>query len=147
MTDQAAATLIEERMPGPIVAIDFDGTIVKHRFPDIGDEVPGAIRCMKKLQSQGVRLILLTMRSDENADDGPYLSQAVDYCREQGIEFWAVNDNPEQPAWTSSRKVYAHQYIDDAATGCPLTQEPGHRPYVDWSKVESLLSETLGLEE
>jgi len=113
-----------------IIAVDFDGTIVMHEYPEIGKQVPYAITSMKELISSGHKLILLTMRS------GEHLEQAVDYCKENGVEFWAVNENPEQKEWTSSNKVYAHKYIDDAAIGCPLLVDlNAERPYVDWELV------------
>jgi len=128
-----------------IIAIDFDGTIVEHIFPEIGEEVPGAISTLKKLLKGGHKLILWTMRSDVvapksenpeiNATPGKYLTEAVEWCRERGIEFWGVNENPEQKNWTSSPKVYAHIYIDDAALGCPLIHPEKGRSYVDWEAV------------
>lgn len=119
-----------------IIAVDFDGTIVEHEFPEIGEAVPGAFRWMKDFQASGAKLILWTMRSDGEADD-LFLSHAVEFCRTNGIEFWGVNRNPEQDDWTTSPKAYAHLYIDDAAHGCPLRVNPrvGGRPFVDWDKV------------
>jgi len=135
-----------------IIAIDFDGTIVDHMFPDIGQAVPHAIRVMKKLQVAGNKLILWTMRSDKDTpnhgegeilttDGEDFLTQAVEYCEARGITFWEVNKNPEQHTWTHSPKVYAQLYIDDAALGCPLKTNPrmGGRPYVDWLEVEKYL--------
>ena len=79
-----------------IIAIDFDGTIVEHRYPEIGEPVPYAIETMIKLRDFGHKLILYTMRSDIE------LQQAVDYCKENGVEFWGVNENPEQAHWKES---------------------------------------------
>lgn len=116
-----------------IIGVDFDGTIVDHRFPDIGVEVPGAIKWLQKLKSKGCVLILITMRCDR--PDGAYLSHAIDWCRRKGLEFDHVNENPGQKEWTSSPKTYANLYIDDAAVGCPLIPglSEGGRPVVDWS--------------
>lgn len=111
------------------IAIDFDGTIADHCFPSIGDPVPGAFEWMKRFQDAGARLILFTMRSDRT------LVQAVKFCQQRGIEFFGLNNNPEQRRWTSSPKAYAEIYIDDAAFGCPLLVNPGGRAYVDWSIV------------
>jgi len=116
-----------------IYAVDFDGTIMEHVFPDIGDPVPHAFETMKMLQEQGNLLILYTMRS------GVYLDDAIKFCKERGIEFWAVNKNPEQYIWTSSPKVYAHFYIDDAMLGAPLIEVPGKRPYLNWLKIQEFL--------
>jgi hydroxymethylpyrimidine pyrophosphatase-like HAD family hydrolase len=113
----------------PIVAIDFDGTIVAHRYPEIGEPVPYALETMRAMQAKGYKLILFTMRS------GEYLREAVDYLSAEGIELWAVNENPTQRFWTDSPKVYAHIYIDDAAFGCPLIRVEDDRPIVDWLAV------------
>ena len=112
------------------VAVDFDGTIVKHEFPDIGPAVPFAFDWLKWWKEAGALLILWTMRSD-----GPALTQAVDFCRKYGIEFDGTNEGPGDRMWTSSPKAYAHRYVDDAAFGCPLIHPPQDNPYVDWRKV------------
>jgi hypothetical protein len=117
-----------------ILCVDFDGTLVKHRYPDIGNPIPGAFEALKKFKAMGVTLILWTMRS--NGKDGPMLDQAMEFCRRQGVEFDAVNDNPQPLSWTDSRKVYAHLYIDDAAVGCPLLVAEGERPWADWRFIE-----------
>jgi hypothetical protein len=117
-----------------LLAIDFDGTIVEHRYPRIGAPVPGAIQWLRRFQELDARLILWTMRSD-SPQSGPMLTEAVAFCRSQGVNFFGVNGNPEQQSWTSSPKAYAKVYIDDAAFGCPLVFPPGGRPYVDWDVV------------
>jgi hypothetical protein len=118
------------------IAVDFDGTIVEHKFPDIGRPVPGAFDWMKRFQEAGAKLILWTMRSDGKVN-GPVLTEAVEFCRKHGIEFHGVNTNPSQCSWTQSPKAYAHIYVDDAAACCPLVEskEVGARPMVDWSVV------------
>lgn len=122
------------------VCVDFDSTISEHEYPDVGTEVPGAFRWMKVWQEAGARLILWTMRCD-GGKDGPALTLAIEFCRKGGIEFFAVNENPTQYAWTSSRKAYAHIYVDDAAAGCPLrpSRRAGGRPVVDWDIVGPLV--------
>lgn len=127
-----------------IIAVDFDGTISKHVFPKIGDAVPGAFEWMKKFQEAGASLILWTMRSDDQ-ETGDVLTQAVEFCRENGVEFFGVNSNPTQAEWTTSPKAYAHLYIDDAAFGCPLVRPLLDRPYVDWSQVGPVVMEQLQL--
>lgn len=126
-----------------IIAIDFDGTIVTHDYPDIGKDI-GAFPVLKKLQEAGHKLILFTMRS------GTSLNEAVELLTSKGIKFWGVNINPDQHTWTDSRKVYAQIYIDDAALGVPLIVDPAvhGRPYVDWYEVERMLKKTgiLGLD-
>jgi hypothetical protein len=116
-----------------IIAVDFDGTIVKHAFPSIGDPVEFALHSLRRLRMANNELILHTMRS------GEYLEEAVQYLEEAGIQLYGVNENPGQGSWTSSLKPYAHLYIDDAAAGCPLIHPEKDRPYVDWTKVNKIL--------
>ena len=117
------------------ICIDFDGTIVDHRFPEIGPPVPGALEWMGKFQDAGARLILFTMRSD-GGRNGNVLSDAVNYLQGNGIQLYGINVNPTQVHWTSSPKAYGQLYIDDAAFGCPLIQLEGfQRPCVDWEVV------------
>lgn len=97
-----------------IIAIDFDGTIVTHAYPGIGRPVPGAIETMKEFIARGDKLILWTMR------DGKELDEAVEYCKSNGVEFWGINQNPEQSSWTSSPKAFAHIYIDDRNVNGPV---------------------------
>ena len=118
-----------------VVAIDFDGTIVEHKFPDIGNEVPRAFYWMKKFQDLNILLLLWTMRSDGQSS-GDVLSQAINYCKDRGIIFHGVNHNPTQSSWTDSPKAYAHAYIDDAAIGCPLVKNKFNgSSYVNWDRV------------
>jgi len=117
------------------ICVDFDGTLVDHCYPEIGQPVPEAIKWLKKFQSYGARIILYTMRSD-NEKDGPILTQAVNYIKAAGVALYGVNHNPAQDDWTKSPKAYADLYIDDSAVGCPLVQIKGFtRPCVDWKKV------------
>ncbi|KJR96740.1 MAG: hypothetical protein VR65_27215 [Desulfobulbaceae bacterium BRH_c16a] len=114
------------------ICIDFDGTVVDHRYPDIGQPVPGAIAWLKKLQRHGAKLILFTMRS--NSPEGSnLLLNAVQYLESNGIKLYGVNRNPDQDIWTASPKAYGDVYIDDSAFGCPLIMPKGFtRPCVDW---------------
>ena len=45
-----------------IIAVDFDGTIVEHRYPAIGNEIPFAIETLKRLSEERHRLILWSVR-------------------------------------------------------------------------------------
>lgn len=97
-----------------VIAVDFDGTIVKHRYPAIGEEIPFAVQTLKMLQNEGHRLILWTVREREE------LEAAVAWCRERGLEFYAVNsDFPEETTDNRdySRKLKADLFIDDRSFG------------------------------
>ena len=97
------------------IAVDFDGTIVEHRYPSIGEELPFAIETLKKLAEEGHRLILWTVR------EGHLLDEAVAFCRERGLDFYAVNrDYPEEEKEHNnhfSRKLKADLWIDDRNLG------------------------------
>ena len=96
-----------------ILAIDFDGTIVEDSYPKIGKPRLFAFETLLKLQEKGHRLILWTYRS------GRKLQEAVDFCKENGIEFYAVNKSyPEEVLDNSvSRKIHADIFIDDRNFG------------------------------
>lgn len=95
------------------IAIDFDGTIVENNFPGIGKEMLFAFETMKELHKQGNQLILWTYRNGEALQD------AVDFCKNRGVEFYAVNRNYPEEEFdnTISRKVDADIYIDDKNFG------------------------------
>jgi hypothetical protein len=117
------------------ICVDFDGTIVDHRYPEIGQPVPDAIKWLKIFVRHGAKVILYTMRSDDGVAPGA-LTDAVNYLESEGVKLFAVNSNPGQEEWTSSPKVYGDVYIDDAAFGCPLIMPKGFaRPCVNWKEV------------
>ena len=98
-----------------VIAVDFDGTIVEHRSPSIGKELPFAIDTLRQLAAEGHRLILWTVR------EGQYLDDAVEFCRSRGLEFYAVNrDYPEEKKENNqrfTRKLKADLWIDDRNLG------------------------------
>lgn len=128
------------------IGIDFDGTCVKHEFPEVGESVDHAVRVMRNLISKGHRLILFTMRSDienpKSKDEniipkgGNYLTAAVNWFKDNDLPLYGIQVNPTQKSWTHSPKAYCHLYIDDAALGCPLIYPEGEKPHVNWIKVE-----------
>lgn len=97
------------------IAVDFDGTIVEHKYPAIGRELPFAIETLKKLRDEHHRLILWTVR------EGRLLDEALAFCRDRGLEFYAVNrDYPEEEKGRNnhySRKLKADLFIDDRNLG------------------------------
>lgn len=97
------------------IAVDFDGTIVEHKYPAIGRELPFAISTLKKLREEHHKLILWSVR------EGHLLDEAVAFCRERGLEFYAVNrDYPEEEQEHNnhySRKLKVDIFIDDRNLG------------------------------
>jgi hydroxymethylpyrimidine pyrophosphatase-like HAD family hydrolase len=112
---------------GVKIAVDFDGTIVDHEFPAIGKEKLFAFQTLKELDKRGALLILWTFRT------GKELREAVEYCRANGIEFYAVNRNYPEEVFdeeTISRKINADIYIDDRNIG----------GFPGWSNIWQLLN-------
>lgn len=99
------------------IAVDFDGTIVTHAYPAIGKPIPFAIDSLKRLQQEDHhQLILWSCR------EGELLQEALDYCHERGLDFYAVNSNyPDEvgvPAGcVGARKLTADLFIDDRNLG------------------------------
>lgn len=101
-------------MPNSLtIAVDFDGTIVENRFPEIGKPMLFAFESLKKLQAEGHRLILWTYRHGERLDE------AVEFCKKNGLEFYAVNKSYPEEKFdeTISRKILADIFIDDRNLG------------------------------
>lgn len=97
----------------PTLAIDFDGTIVEDKYPGIGKPKLFAFETLEKLQSEGFTLILWTYRS------GKQLDEAVKFCEDNGISFYAVNRSypDEEYSEEISRKIDADIFIDDRNIG------------------------------
>jgi hypothetical protein len=111
------------------IAVDFDGTIVENRYPAIGKPKLFAFETLKELQKKGHILVLWTYRS------GYELDEAVEFCRDNGLEFYAVNKNYPEENFdeTISRKIDADIYIDDKNLG----------GFPGWSEVWKILNPEL----
>ena len=104
-------TKSKSKQPRPtIFAVDFDGTLCKERWPEIGPENKPLIDWLIMQQKSGVKLILWTMR------EGELLDNAVKWCADRGLVFDAINDNLQvmkDRYQNNPRKVFADCYIDD----------------------------------
>lgn len=117
------------------IAVDFDGTIVTHKYPEIGEELPFATETLKMLIEDRHKLILWTVR------EGELLQQAVDWCKERGVYFFAINkDYPEETIENNnhfSRKLKVDMWIDDRNVG----------GLPDWGTIYKMISERKTWEE
>lgn len=130
------------------INIDFDGTCVTHDFPRVGKSI-GTEKVLKRLVDNGHQLILFTMRSDrleakpvidptiQNVT-GKFLTDAINWFRDNDIPLYGIQKNPTQHNWTTSPKSYAELMIDDSSFGCPLRYdlELSDRPFVNWDLIE-----------
>lgn len=100
-----------------IIAVDFDGTIVEHKYPAIGKEIPFATASLRQLIQDGHKLILWSVR------EGELLEEAVKWCEQRGVRFYAVNADLDEDAASHqgtahySRKIKADVFIDDRNVG------------------------------
>jgi len=95
-----------------IIAVDFDGTLCKHEFPEIGAPNINLINWIKERQEGGDEIILWTCRSNKS------LKRAIEWCTKQGLKLSAVNEDVESIqdsrfGKSKSNKIYADIYIDD----------------------------------
>lgn len=100
------------------IAVDFDGTLCEFAFPKIGEQTPDKKELMDALiqmRKDGHKIILWTNRGDN--EEYPVLTEAINWCKEKGLEFDAINQNiPGQKKLSGpSPKVMADIYIDDLA--------------------------------
>ena len=126
------------------IAVDFDGTIVEHRYPEIGREIPFATDTLKMLIKEGHRLILWSVR------EGKLLDEAVEWCRERGVEFYAVNkDYPEESRDDKnySRKIKVGMFIDDRNVGGLPDWGIIYKMVTEKKSYRDILLEELGKEE
>lgn len=121
------------------IALDFDGTCVSHRYPNIGEEAPKCVETLKKwVDKYNVGLILNTMRSKKELD------QAIQWFKNREIPLYGIQKDPHQEEWTDSPKCHANISIDDRNIGCPLkTDSEGIGMVVDWKKINTMVEPIL----
>ena len=103
-----------------LICIDFDGTIVEHAYPHIGEPLPLAFEVLKELKEKGHILILWTCRENEGYFiNKQYLKDAIEFCKKNGVEFDGHNETPKEFDFRDKggRKAYAECYIDDKNLG------------------------------
>lgn len=115
-----------------IIAVDFDGTLCTNKWPEIGDPNLPLIEYLKKQQNLGNKVILWTCRTEN------LLVDAVAWCASYGLYFNEVNRNLSEVITKmggDSRKIFAHEYIDDRAVSLDKFKE-----HADREKAKELLN-------
>ena len=103
-------TYDESKLFPPVIAVDFDGTLVTNQYPLLGEPVPYVIEAVKQMREFGWRIILWTCRT------GDQLTEAIQFCKNLGLEFDEVNRNIKEVReyfGEDTRKVFANIYLDD----------------------------------
>ncbi len=122
------------------IAVDFDGTIVEHKYPRIGKEIPFATATLRRLQEEGHKIVLWTVR------EGLLLDEAVEWCRHHGVKLYAANKEfPEETLETRhyTRKIKAEVFIDDRNLGGLPTV--GGLP--DWGAIYEMITKRISAEQ
>ena len=106
----------------PVIAIDFDGTIVEHDFPRIGALKPWAKSVINKWYDMGYKIIIWTCRNNHEPDhpewDQAPISAVREFLMKEGVKFHGINQ--QQPGlgfYLEARKIFANVYIDDRNMG------------------------------
>ena len=89
-----------------IIAVDFDGTLVDHRYPEIGELKPGGVKALKAFHKAGHKIIIWTCRQ------GAHERDVRQFLLENRIPFDSIN-MPIPGYDLATRKIYADIYIDD----------------------------------
>ncbi len=96
-----------------IIAVDFDGTLVEDKFPEIGAPITDVWNSIREEQLMGSKIILWTCRN------GKALEDAVRFATEyMGFHFDAINENLDEVKILyggDTRKIFADEYWDDKA--------------------------------
>lgn len=103
-----------------IIAVDFDGTIVDHEFPDIGKLKPGAKKTLNKWHKDGISVIIWTCRNQVDPECGvnSTIFAVRKFLDANGIKYATINEHaPVMPFRLQSTKVFADMYIDDRNMG------------------------------
>lgn len=119
------------------VAIEFDGCIVTHDYPEIGEKVPFVKESIDAFRASGLKTILLTSR------EGDALQKAVDHLNRYDMMTDFVNENPTIKC---KNKLFAHVYVDPAAVGIPTIMHPCNSSRcVDWLSVLLMIERRLSV--
>ena len=123
---------IKQPLKGLKIVLDIDGTVFYHRYPKLGDPLPGW-EYIKGWVDDGAILNISTMRSNVA------LTQALDGLDKLGIPYAGVSKDTGQEKWTSSPKCYGHIIVDDTCCGIPLGIDSHGRDFVLLDQVDKLI--------
>lgn len=98
--------IIEAPKQFKFYAFDFDGTIVKNKYPEIGEILNGTVDKMNEIYENHKNIIIVW--SCRNGDDE---YQMKEFLLKNNIPFDFINENPIFK--TGSKKIFAHEYYDD----------------------------------
>ena len=126
-----------------IIYLDFDGTVVSHRFPNIGEYNVMCKKVIVSLLKEGHTVILNTKRIEFR--DKTYINDSLDFVyrliHPYKINFTESKYIPQKWDW---RRMFddGKIYIDDIAEGIPLKKcEEGISDVVDFVELDKQFRE------
>jgi len=125
-----------------VIAVDFDNTITKNGYPEVGEEILGAVAALKFMKERlDCAIVLWTCRNAKT-----HLIDATYFCRQRGLDLDAINSNYEDMGDVCTPKIYADIYIDDCSA--EWVAESGGGPYTPekWRRVLEGVIKYLGVE-
>lgn len=125
-----------------IFAVDFDGTVVRDDFPNIGKEAAYAKDVLRFLIDKGHQIVLYTMRGYDTKFNGirkDTLTPAIKWFEDRDLELSAINENVKSDNSTTSSKIYADYYIDDRSLGIKVLEYSDGTKSVDWFMIKDIL--------
>ena len=111
---------------------------MRHAFPEVGEEMPGAVKTLRDLKRAGHKIILWTCRT------GRYLCEMILWCDGNGVPFDQVNCNVFNAEGFAMPKVYADVYIDDRNFGGFPGWDAVRKEYLDAGDVRKEAADDNG---
>ena len=126
------------------IYLDFDGTIVEHQYPAIGQINTGCLAIVDKLGKAGHEIVINTMRVEY---DDKLLTDAIEFINHsmtnlknntQVYSFTHTNHKYDPTKWDWSLHLKTERiFVDDVCEGIPLKDAiSSNKPMVDWDKLD-----------
>lgn len=124
------------------VCFDWDGTLVKSAWPEMGDWLPGATEALRSFHAAGVKIIIFTARLNPY-DPWTSVPRSAAEIAQIKLDIRAKLDSAGfhmVDIWTSPGKPGASVYIDDRA-------ERYHGRPGSWKALTTKVLMRLGLDD
>ena len=133
-----------------LIYLDFDGTVVEHQYPIIGEPNPNCFEVLDKVIKAGHKIILNTMRVE--FQDGT-LEEAISYIQKglfkidpkhtPNFKLEHTLEKIHPPEWNWDRHLKEECiYIDDICKGTPMRDNIiKFGQMVDWSALDPQFKE------
>lgn len=112
----------------PVIAVDFDGTLVKDQFPNLGQPFIEGINTVNDMIEAGYEIVIWTARQE--------LVPVMEHLKNHGLNIDKVKINAHADYMlnryeSQGIKIGASIYIDDRGYGAPIFNDS------EWLKIKS----------